>query len=165
MIRLIATAILTVCATAAAAQTRSAEFTLPDDIYRDDVYRFVSVQPVEADGNPATGEWLIHEEPAVDDTPCVTLGRDNLPGVPCVRAPEPIMHQWYRVVSVRAGVLCRGAWFRASSIAYPDATMQLTRINGRDRFLITERRPIWWGDRGGQTVLTVIDLDAPACPS
>lgn len=138
------------------AQTVVADFVIPE--VAKTPYRYVSARPVDADGNPATDEWLLRYEQPPEAGP--------------TESPW-IWNQQYRVVAIRNGRLCIGPWFRPLIEPTEEATVELRRYpDGRDRFLVnmtlgleelppTEHTP----GRPAQTYtrVRVVDLDVPGC--
>jgi hypothetical protein len=85
----------------------------------------VTATPVDIDGDRLTEEWLV----------------------------EQTATGLYRVVAVRAGGLCLGAWFNPRPPATFTAVV-LGRLAGRDVLLVRN---------SFASVLTVVTLDTPAC--
>jgi hypothetical protein len=146
MFRVLSVIVFLLIAVPVCAQNVSVSFVIPrafiNDLPWEVIDRSVTARPIDADGDPATGEWLLSN------------------------ASDLATSRWFRVVAVRNGATCSGSWFRAWRVEFGTAAIDLAHVNGRDRLLVNWLQPVNWpvySDTETVHGVTVVDLLVPAC--
>jgi hypothetical protein len=131
-------------ASSASAQTTALDVPVPVDVTEgiSNPTGFV-MRPVEADGNPATSEWLIRHVPPIGSA-----------------WTYPIWADWYRVVAIGSTGTCQGPWFAPASTTSTEGQVDIYSVNGHDEMHVRYR----YTAPQSEERIRVVNLVRPPCP-